>query len=167
MEPGDLIDHAKFIVRTEQGKPRQIALRRAISASYYGLFHAFLRRAADDLIGSTQKHKLSTACRLIYRAFEHGDMRSFCEAAAKQQLPRRYEDILGRPRFGGAIRAAAERFVRLQKSRHVADYDPQFRFKKSDALQAIEHAVAGSVFFDTAPKGERRDFLLCMLVQPR
>lgn len=126
-----------------------MSLRRAISASYYGLFHTFLRAAADELIGATRAARMSA------------------EDAAKPQLPRRYVEVLRKARFDRDIQIAASNFVHLQKSRHVADYDPQFRFKKSDALAAIEQAVTGCVMSATADESERRNFLLCMLVPPR
>ena len=167
MDARDLIGHARSLVRSGKGKPRQVALRRAVSASYYSVFHAFLAAAANDLVGATRQAKQSSAYRLVYRAFEHNSMRALCEHAAKQQLPRRYAEILGSAQFDGAIRVAASNFVRLQESRHLADYDPQFRFAKSDALQAIEQAVTANVMFTSAPEVERRNFLLCMLVPPR
>src|SRR5579862_4060909 len=167
MEPAALIDHAKAILRSDKGKPKQIALRRAISASYYSVFHAFLRAAADDLIGTNRMARKSAAYRLVYRAFEHADLQRFCEHATKKQLPQRYVEVLRSETFDGTIRVAADRFVQLQKWRHVADYDPQFRLTKSDALLAIEYAITANAMCRNAPVDERRNFVLCMLVPPR
>ncbi len=168
MDSRALIFHAKAIIRTRSGKPSQTALRRAISASYYSVFHSFLKAAADDLIGTSRRARNSVAYRQLYRAFEHSEIRRICELASKDQLPQKYAEALGSTRFHGSIKIVARNFVELQKSRHLADYDPQVRFTKSDALQAIELAVTATVVFDGgAPAEDRRNFLLCMLIRPR
>ncbi len=167
MEPRDLIDHAKAIVRSEKSRPKQVTLRRAISASYYGLFHALLKAAADDLVGATRHARRSPAYRLVYRGFDHGDMRNLSTAAAKDTLPKKLVEALGASQFSGSIQVVADRFARLQQDRHLADYDPQVRFTKSDATLAIERAVIAMSFFAAAEEEDRRNFLLCMLLPVR
>lgn len=167
MEPRDFIDHAKAMIRSEKSRPKQVTLRRAISASYYGLFHALLKAAADDLVGTTRRARRSPAYRLVYRGFDHNDMKSLCADAAKDTLPKKLTEALGTNRFSGDIRVVANRFVRLQQDRHSADYDPHVRFIKSDATLAIERAVTAIVHLTAADEADRRNFLLCMLLPVR
>lgn len=167
MEPRDFIDHAKAIVRAEKNRPKQVTLRRAISASYYGLFHALLKAAADDLIGTTRQARRSPSYRLVYRGFDHNDMKNLSVDAAKDTLPKKMAEVLGASRFSEDIRVVANRFVRLQQDRHSADYDPHVRFIKSDATLAIERAVTATAHFAAASETDRRNFLLCMLLPIR
>lgn len=167
MAPQDFIDHAKFLLKSEKGKPKQIALRRSISAAYYALFHAFLGAAADDLVGASNRARKSTAYKLVYRAFEHSNMRNLCFDAAKPTLPRKLADQIGGEHFPEAIQVPARAFVELQGRRHLADYDPHFRFTKSDASVAIEMASFANDTFETANKSDKRNFLLCMLFPVR
>ncbi|HVU21823.1 MAG TPA: hypothetical protein VHE09_13915 [Rhizomicrobium sp.] len=167
MESEDLIEHARKLIKSGKGKPKQVELKRAISAAYYSLFHRFLKAAADDLIGSTAAARKSSAYKLIYRGFEHSRMRTIAIEAAKAQMPAKLAEASGYAQFSEKIRAAAQAFVELQQKRHSADYDPQFRFSKSDARVAIELAVFGGSMLDTANVIERRSFLLCMLMPQR
>ena len=48
------------------GAPRQADLRRAISAAYYGVFHAVATEAADEFVGRTQRDSARYA--LVYRS---------------------------------------------------------------------------------------------------
>lgn len=167
MDPSDLVHHARTLVRTGRGKPKQVELRRAISACYYNVFHALLRAAADDLIGGTRKARRSTAYSLVYRGFEHNEMRRVCTEAVKPVLPRKMSEALKIQSFPGDIKVVARIFVELQRQRHLADYDPNFRFAKSDALTAIEQAIIANVTFETASDADRRNLLLSMLLPLR
>jgi hypothetical protein len=52
LSPEDLIAQAAKLIRPPpKGPPLQVDLRRAISAAYYGVFHATLIAVADTLIG--------------------------------------------------------------------------------------------------------------------
>lgn len=167
MEPEDLIKHAQRLIKSGKGKPKQVELKRAVSAAYYSLFHRFLKAAADDLIGSTATARRSSAYKLIYRGFEHSRMRTTAIDATKATMPPKLVEASGYTQFSEQIQAAARAFVELQQKRHSADYDPQFRFSKSDARVAIELAIFGGGMFDIANATERRSFLLCMLMPQR
>ena len=150
-----------------RGAPKQIDLRRAISAAYYALFHCLLRAAADDLVGATARARRSSSYTLTYRAFDHSVMLRTCEDALKPTLPDRLKVFLGASKFPKEIQYAAQVFVDLQGLRHRADYDPNIRFYKSDALDAIVRASFATMQFARADKEMRRLFLLIMLFKPR
>jgi hypothetical protein len=54
LNPEHLFDQADALILGGIGRPRQTDIRRAISASYYGLFHALVTAAADLVIGANQ-----------------------------------------------------------------------------------------------------------------
>ena len=167
MDSRELIRHANRLIKSQRGAPKQIDLRRAISAAYYALFHCFLRAAADDLIGVTAKAQRSASYLLVYRAFEHSTMRQICQDAAKPKLPPKLAIALAIEQFPKEIRYAANVFADLQDLRHKADYNPHFRFYKSDAIDAAVRAAFATTQFEAADKETRRLFLLSMLFRIR
>lgn len=167
MDPSDLIRHANALIEAQRGAPKQVDLRRSISAAYYALFHCFLRAAANDLIGVTAKAQKSAAYRLVYRAFDHSAMLRVCEDAAKAKLPDKLAAALDREQFPREIQYAAKAFSYLQELRHKADYDPILRLYKSEALNASIRAAFAVQQFEAAEKEARQLFLLFMLFKPR
>ena len=56
VNPGHLLDQSDELIGNPRGgAPRQADLRRAISNSYYALFHAILCEAADDFVCSGRR----------------------------------------------------------------------------------------------------------------
>lgn len=90
-----------------------------------------------------------------------------CEDALKPTLPERLKVVLGASNFPKEIQYAAQVFVDLQGLRQLADYNPNVRFYKSDALDAIVRASFATLQFERADKEMRRLFLLIMLFKPR
>lgn len=89
MNPEHLFDQAeKLIQAPAAGRPRQVDLRRGVSAAYYGLFHATLAAAADLVVGTTNR---STApYELVHRSIDHRALKELCTEVTKQTLPRKY-----------------------------------------------------------------------------
>lgn len=167
MDPADLISHGRNLIPASRGAPKQVDLRRAISAAYYALFHALLRAAADDLVGKTSHVRRSPAYRLIYRAFEHSDVRRICIDILKATLPAKLAEASGLQQFPETIQVVARGLLLLQGKRHSADYDPYLRLSKSDARVALliaEHAIGA---LDAADISARRMFLMLMLFRTR
>jgi hypothetical protein len=82
LNPDHLFEQAdKLISPPPAGPPRQVDLRRAISSSYYGLFHACLVAAADEFVGVTQRATSRYA--LVYRSIDHKTLREVCNEAKK------------------------------------------------------------------------------------
>lgn len=90
-------------------RPRSADLKRALSTTYYALFHWLCRANADALCGLRQRQ--SEAWVQTYRALDH--------AKAKRAFKRLQEQ-----QTDGALVALAELFVELQELRHHSDYDP-------------------------------------------
>lgn len=163
----DLLSHAEDLLNVgRRGAPSQVSLRRAISAAYYGLFHYLLADAADTLVGKTKRAEPAYA--LVYRAFEHGKMRSRAEQAARPQSElARALPSFGLSAFSDEIRKGATAFVGLQIERHKADYDPRYRPRLETAQAQIDAARRAIERFSSADKSEYQLFLLMLLFEPR
>ena len=75
----DLLEQARHLSRREPRRPRQVSLRRAISAAYYALFHLMIQEATGILVA---RPELRTK---FARAFEHGEMKAVSRAFANPQ----------------------------------------------------------------------------------
>src|SRR5580658_10967433 len=63
----DLLEQAYHLARREPKRPRQASLRRAVSTSYYALFHLLLSHVTANW---KQTHQRAT----LARHFKHGNM---------------------------------------------------------------------------------------------
>src|SRR5579864_5721243 len=66
----ELIQHAIFLSELNRPhEPRQVDLRRAVSAAYYGLFHLLTTEAAQNWKHQNQRDRFA-------RMFDHGRMKT-------------------------------------------------------------------------------------------
>jgi uncharacterized protein (UPF0332 family) len=128
-----LIEQARHLATRERGKPRQISLRRAISAAYYALFHLLVREGLSRLIPNAPARLRMQAC----RAFSHKDMKSACQEIAKPSRP--LLPLLVLP-LEADLKTVADIFVELQDLRHFADYDLSQSFSRIEVLDIIAKA---------------------------
>jgi hypothetical protein len=164
--PDHLLDQAdRLIAPPGRGAPRQADLRRAISSAYYALFHAVLTEAADDLIGRT--HRMTPRYALAYRSIAHSSIRRLSEDILKPSLPAKYADYVPRGGFGQDLIAVATALIDLQERRHLADYDPLFRVRASDAVLAVATSRSALARFRGANRAGRRIFLALLAFAPR
>lgn len=166
LNPDHLLDQAeRLTVPPGAGAPRQADLRRAISAAYYGVFHAVATEAADEFVGRTQRDSPRYA--LVYRNIEHGRLRGLCEDIVKSTPPAKYAMYLPGAGLGPDLVAVATAISELQERRHSADYDSLFRAKTSDAVLAVATARNALVRFRSANRGQRRIFISLVVFPPR
>ena len=147
------------------GRPRQVDLRRAVSSSYYGLFHAILTAAADEAVGSTLRSTPSYS--LAYRSIDHRALRSLCAEIQKPMLPAKYRRYAPSGGFSRFMREFAASVVELQDARYAADYDPLSFLRRSDALLAVRMARRAVGRFKRAQARSRKAFLALLLFPPR
>ena len=147
------------------GAPRQVDLRRAISAAYYGLFHSALAAVADEFIGITNRS--SDRYALAYRGIEHRTLRQLCEEIRKQAPRAKYFQYVPTGGFGPGIADFASAVVELQEKRHDADYNPALRVSRDDARVAVGTARAALDGFLRADDAERKMFLTLLAFPPR
>jgi|SRR5579863_3241613 len=102
----DLIQHAIF--RSELNlphDPKQVDLRRAVSAVYYGLFHLLTMEAARNWKHQGQRDRFA-------RIFDHGRMKACCSRISSRPLPVDPAEI---PVATG-LKLVADSFLKLQQA---------------------------------------------------
>lgn len=138
----DLLQPARILATREPKRPRQASLRRAVSTSYYALYHFLAEEAARLLVGAAHG---DVALRIFaQRAFVHGKMKTACAEFVKVNASNKLLQPFWQPPLsvGGnaAIKAIAQTFIDLQGERHDADYNLAIALSRQDALNAITRA---------------------------
>jgi hypothetical protein len=141
-----------------------VDLRRAISDAYYGIFHATLAAAADHFVGASKRS--SSQYVLVYRSISHGVVHELCSEVKKPTVSRLFVRHVPPGGFGLDLRAYAEGLLELQEKRILADYDPQKRYRRLDAVAAIASAQRALTRFKKATDAEREAFLALLVVKP-
>ena len=158
----DLLDQAVRLAKIDLKKPKQANLRRAISSTYYAVFHLLVNEACRAQIGA--HHNQAPIRQVLGRAFVHGIMKDACRSFGGGTLKRSVEK--GLPvgfTIPGEIRKLAGTFVDLQEKRHLADYDLTERFKRSEVLAVIAEVRKDiENFTNQAPSNEKQFFLACL-----
>lgn len=165
VNPEHLFEQATRLAGLSQGRPRQADIRRAISAAYYGIFHATVTAAADQFVGRTNRSRSRYG--LVYRSVTHRWLLDLCKEVQKQTLPTRFRAYAPRKGFGPNIIAFAAAVIVLQEKRHAADYDPMIRVNRSDAVLAVRTARAALNRFRKATSARRLAFLSLLIFPPR
>ena len=166
LNPDHLFEQAEKLAKSPSaGAPRQVDLRRAVSAAYYGLFHAILASAADQFIGTTSASRKSGQYALVYRSVDHGALRNLCIEVKKATPSAKYAPYAPPNGFGQSLLAFSIAFLELQEKRHNCDYNPLIRLKSSDAGLAVSTARRALRKFRRTPR-ERRDIFLTLLLFP-
>jgi uncharacterized protein (UPF0332 family) len=152
-----LFEQAERLVEAPSGgRPRQVDIRRAISASYYGIFHATLTAAADRYVGATKR--ATNEYGLVYRSIDHRRLREVCDRVSRPTMPPKYFPYAPPGGFAPNIAAFATAVLELQQQRHTADYDPMVLMTRLNAVAAIATARAALRRFDGGPPEHRAAF---------
>ena len=159
MDPTDLIDSARQraggVAPFPRGRPRQTDLQRAVSDTYYAMFHALATCGANTLVGTRSAARRQPEWRQIYRALEHGYARRQCSNnRALAQFP-------------ASIRQFGRHFADTQQLRHLADYDPDTSLTRDEVLQLIDETEEIIQAFNRAPADRRRAFAVHVLFRTR
>jgi len=166
INPSHLLDQAsKLATPAGPGAARQADLRRAISASYYAVFHAIAAAAADDLIGATQQHTARYS--LAYRSIVHHELFKLCDALTKANISQKYAPYLPAGPIDSDLKDVASAVTMLQQKRHAADYDPLFRATTTDVTFAIQEARGALALLKRANPAARKAFLALVIFDAR
>ena len=160
LPPDDLFEQAEALAG--RAGARQVDLRRAISAAYYGLFHFTMTAAADLVIGA--ENRSTARYTLVYRSADHGRLRSLCSqlgGTKPQNLPLAPADGFGR------LADFARIVGNLYELRNLADYDPSRDFTADEARVAISDAREAIKWFQQGTAEQRETFLISLLFKPR
>ena len=159
----DLIQQARELALLDPTRPKQVSLRRSVSAAYYALFHLLTDEASRLLVSGMQREPLRLCLR---RAFAHADMKAVAVGFASGTISEKIRPGLNGEPLQPELRDVAGAFVELQQARHEADYDIAGRFTRAVVLDLVEQAtqafdnwnvVRGTIQADT--------FLTALLVQ--
>ena len=158
MNPDDLLSIAEYLasggIGSRLGRPRQAELKRAVSASYYALFHTLATNSADLLVGNRTSTRTRQAWRQMYRAIDHGRVKRQCSKRTIAKFPQE-------------IQKFAHHFVMMQAQRHMADYDPLEQFSRSSVAQLLEETKSAITEFATVDNDDRRAFAVFVLFDLR
>jgi hypothetical protein len=126
----ELIEHANFLVDLSvPNDPKQVDLRRAVSAAYYALFHLLTSEAARNW--KHDRHQARFA-----RIFDHRPMKACSSSIASKQPPSDPPELA----VFAKLKVVAENFVSLQQARHDADYDSSRVWSRTQAYEEIVKA---------------------------
>lgn len=166
LNPEHLLEQAEKLIRPPPaGPPRQVDLRRAISAAYYAAFHAILTAAADLYVGAV--NRTSSRYALVYRSVEHRALRDLCRKI-KESGPSGKRAQYG-PQSGldDETRTIAGLLLDLLEKRLDADYNPSIRLRTSDARLAVTIARDAIRRLKNANTEAREAFLTLLLFRIR
>ena len=159
MNPDDLLRIARHLaaggVGGRRGRPRQAELRRAVSATYYALFHALAGCCADMLAGSTPARRRQPAWERAYRSLQHTLAKDQCSHQGEMR------------RFPIEIQDFGRRFVAIQRYRHRADYAPEAAFHRLRVLDLIAETERVIASLRDVPAIDRRAFAIHVLFRAR
>lgn len=140
-------------------------LRRAISSSYYALFHSLTTVAAAVFSAGNAALQVQVA-----RAFGHAAMLKVCEAyirSPQQPLPPHLRQLHSAP-IDPRLIGVADAFRQLQDARHSADYDLGVVVETKSAVKAVELASrAISNLQDIRTDPDTTVFLTALLLADR
>lgn len=155
--PEDLLEQAFHLARREPKRPRQASLRRAVSTTYYALFHLLIEEAVRNWKRPRERYALA-------RMFEHQNMSSVCRSCRDNLTSR----LARATAVETGIHRIADTFATMQQRRHTADYDSSFRWTRTQAIEAVE-SVEGAVASWKAIRHETtaQDFLVTLLIKER
>jgi uncharacterized protein (UPF0332 family) len=158
----DLLEQAVRLAKMDVTRPKQANLRRAISSTYYALFHFLVDESCRVQIGA--QHNQAPFRRVLGRAFTHTVMKEACKSFSGGTLKKGVAK--GLPAgfaVPAEIRDLASIFVEMQDNRHLADYDLTERFKRSEVLFLISDVERRIQDFTNPPSSnEKRFFLACL-----
>lgn len=116
-----------------RGRPRTVALRRAVSSAYYALFHRISRDIAVELLGSAA----SPEAHAVVRWITHTDLGDLAKQVASPQSSIRQVIAAPSPELLAVCAALAD----LKNAREAADYNHEYSITKSNALDLVGRAT--------------------------
>ena len=152
--PEDLIQHAIFLSELNlPHEPKQVDLRRAVSAAYYAFFHLLTTEAAQNWKHQSQRDRFA-------RMFDHGRMKACSSRVSSRPLPVDANEI----RIAKDLKLVADSFVKLQHARHTADYDNSKAWSRTQVWEVICEAQDAMAAWSNIREQEiAQDYLLELL----
>jgi hypothetical protein len=148
----DLIRHAIFLSELNiSDEPKQVDLRRAVSAAYYGLFH--LLRWRPRRTGNTQASEIDLADYSTMAA-----LKTCSSRVSSRPLPVASAEIP----IATDLKLVAD--IKLQQARHTADYDNSTVWSRTQVWEMIVQAEDAVAAWANVRENEMaQDFLLDLM----
>ncbi|WP_298967152.1 hypothetical protein [uncultured Methylobacterium sp.] len=146
-------------------RARPTDLHRAVSATYYAVFHAGLTAAADQCLG--RDNQGTELYSLAYRSVDHIKMKALCRQVLQREPSPTYKRYVPNGGWGADITAYADGFVTLNEQRMLADYDPTYVISPSEVTSYVLVGRTAIRLLDKADPAARRAFLTLLLFPPR
>ncbi len=157
----DLLAQAWQLASAEPRRPKQASLRRAVSASYYALYHLLVSEATRRMFAGNDRAGLRGS---IARAFVHGTMKEVARQFSTGTIsPKLRTGLNGQPLQAEIVRVA-DGFIHLQEARHAADYDTARPLKRGEALVSVRIAERAFEDWRRVRKSAQADSFLAGLL---
>jgi len=150
----DLIQHAVFLWELNlPQEAKQVDVRRAVSAAYYGLFHLLTTEAAQNWKHQDQRARFA-------RIFDHGRMKTCCASVVARAVPVERAEIL----VAHDLRLVADSFIKLQQARQTADYDNSKTWSRAQVWEMIALAQDAMAAWSSIRENETaQEYLLDLI----
>ncbi len=159
---GDLLEQAEHLAKIDMRRPKQANLRRAISASYYALFHLLTSEASALYVAD-----FGLAAR-INRTYNHGEMKKASAMIANDKLPKGVRLPGGGTSAPPDLKIVASSFVKLQQEREDADYQLDRTYDRRETLAFIQTARQAFEAWERVRRtDDARLYLACFLLWKR
>jgi hypothetical protein len=130
----ELLVHAEDLARSDSNRPRQVNLRRSISAAYYALFHLLVWEASSLYVRGE-----AIAARLN-RSYQHSEIKNASKSVSQGRFPKSLGAICPANSPPPDLKIVADAFVYFQEARHQADYDLSRALRRREAVDAVRQA---------------------------
>ncbi len=140
INPNKLISQAEKLAGkgNASGRPINSDLRRAVSSSYYALFHAMtLAATAEMMPDCTLENRLR-----LTRHFDHGSIAKFCGWVVGKTPDNMYGALIDEMKLSPTLIEICATFTDLKESRFQADYDHLVVLKKPEVLSLVARSKA-------------------------
>lgn len=144
MNPHDLLILARMLANLEGS---DAFLRKAVSASYYAMFHAICNGIADIWYWEDELSRLGADWNHMYRGANHNAVLRACKN--KKMIASLSPEFV----------QFCKIFIYAYSQRNLADYDPLEKFDKDLILLDIDKIEKAIIAFENADVTHRRAFL--------
>lgn len=149
--PESLLQVAEQLVRLDvSGRPRQTALRRAVSTAYYALFHLLVQTAVAAMFRNQYHRQLWGP--VAARDFGHSSVLRVAQNACRPlgQRSAAVAAVLGGQQISPELEQVCRTFETSQQQRELADYDVAYRVLRSEAEALVAEVRAAFEAWEVA-----------------
>lgn len=166
LESEELFEQAELLIVPRQpGPPRQVDVRRAISAAYYAVFHHVCAEVADVFVGKTLRREARYS--RAYRSIDHSSLASICRSIEGMKVDPTLAAFAPNGAFTAALKEFAADTLYLKAQRHRADYDPSGLLRTIDARTAIFRGRRAISSYRKSSSDEQMAFLTLLAFKGR